>query len=391
MLSHWRLGVIRQDLPVIRWIEQALNLRPEELGRGVRLFAYLFLVIATYLVGRVVRDSLFLSRFAAAQLPYADIATALTVGALIAVYIRLGRYSSLRRLLLGSLMLFASNCVLFWVLARFHPVSWLYPVIYVWVGIFGVLAPTQAWTLSNYVLTIREARRVFGLVAGGAIAGGIFAGLFSKVVAKAFVTESLLLGMAFFLSLCLPLVVQIWRQHQEAVADTGSAEAPAEPGPRNLRESIGLVFSSTHLRAIAALICVSSFVTEVIDWQFKAVAKEFIPVKDHLAAFFGDFTFYAGILTLVVQVLVTSRVLRRFGIGVGLVTLPVALVAASGCMLLTGTLFSAILLRGTDWVSRHSIDKSSVELLYLPLPSRVKFQVKWFIDTVMWRMGTGLG
>jgi ATP/ADP translocase len=78
------------------------------------------------------------------------------------------------------------------------------------------------------------------------------------------------------------------------------------------------------------------------------VAKEFIPVKDDLAAFFGDFTFYAGILTLVVQLLVTSRFLRRFGIGVALFALPVALVASSGYMLLTGTLFSAILLRGTE-------------------------------------------
>ena len=375
---------------MIRSIEQALNLRPGELGRGVPLFAYLFLVIATYLVGRVVRDSLFLSRFQATQLPYADIATALTAGVVVAVYIRVGRRSSLRTLLLGSLLLFASNCVLFWVLARFYPVSWLYPMIYAWDGIFGVLAPTQVWTLANHVLTTREARRIFGFLAGGGIVGGIFAGLFSKVVAIAFGTESLLLGMALFLLLCLPLVVQIWRQHQEALPDAESAEAPTEQGPRSLRQSIGLVFSSTYLRAIAALIGLSSFVTEVIEWQFKSVAKEFIPVKDDLAAFFGDFTFYAGILTLVVQLLVTSRFLRRFGIGVALFALPVVVVATSGYMLLTGTLFSAILLRGTEFVWRHSIDKSSVELLYLPLPSRVKFQVKWFIDTVTWRMGTGL-
>ncbi len=31
-----------------------------------------------------------------------------------------------------------------------------------------------------------------------------------------------------------------------------------------------------------------------------------------------------------------------------------------------------------------------MELLYLPLPGRVKFQVKWFIDTVIWRLGDGL-
>jgi HEAT repeat protein len=29
-------------------------------------------------------------------------------------------------------------------------------------------------------------------------------------------------------------------------------------------------------------------------------------------------------------------------------------------------------------------------LLYLPLPTRIKLQVKWFIDTVIWRLGDGL-
>jgi ATP:ADP antiporter, AAA family len=373
-----------------RSIEHALNLRPGELWRGIPLFAYLFLVMASYVTGRVVRDSLFLSRFPAVQLPYVDIGTAFAVGIVIAVYISVGHRCSLRNLLLGSLMLFASNCLLLWVLARFRPVSWLYPTIYVWVGIFGVLATTQVWALANHVLTTREARRVFGLVAGGAIAGGIFAGFFSKVAAKAFGAESLLLGMAIFLSVCPVLVVIIWRQHQEAVAGTEPAEEAAEPEPQNLLHSVKLVFSSAYLRAIAVVIWTSSFVTAVIGWQFKAIAKEFIPAKDHLAAFFGDFTFYAGILALLVQLLLTSRFLRRFGIGLALFTLPVALLVTSGYMLLAGTLFAAVFLRGSDWVWRYSIDKSAVELLYLPLPSRVKFQVKWFIDTVIWRMGDGL-
>ena len=46
-----------------RSIEHALNLRPGELRRGLPLFAYLFLVMSAYVTGRVVRDTLFLSRF----------------------------------------------------------------------------------------------------------------------------------------------------------------------------------------------------------------------------------------------------------------------------------------------------------------------------------------
>src|SRR5208283_5823314 len=36
------------------------------------------------------------------------------------------------------------------------------------------------------------------------------------------------------------------------------------------------------------------------------------------------------------------------------------------------------------------MDKSTTELLYLPIAARVKLQVKWFIDTVVWRLGDGL-
>jgi ATP:ADP antiporter, AAA family len=371
-----------------RSIEHALNLRPGELRRGVPLFAYLFLVMAAYVTGRVVRDSLFLSRFPAVRLPYVDIATALAVGVVVAVYIQVARGRSLRNLLLATLVLCTSNCLLFWVLARYYPPRWLYPTIYVWVGIFGVLATTQVWALANHVLTTREARRVFGLVASGAITGGIFAGFFSKVVAKAFGAESLLLGMAVFLAICPLLVIIVWKQHQ-AVADTEPEEVSAA-GSQNLLNSMRLVFSSPYLRAIASVIWISSFVTAVISWQFKAIAKDYFPAKDHLASFFGDFTFYAGILALVVQLLLTSRLLRRFGIGLALFILPVALLATSAYMLVAGTLLAAVLLRGSDWVWRYSIDKSAVELLYLPLPARLKFQVKWFIDAVIWRMGDGI-
>ena len=48
------------------------------------------------------------------------------------------------------------------------------------------------------------------------------------------------------------------------------------------------------------------------------------------------------------------------------------------------------MLKGSDQVLRYSIDKTTVELLYLPVPSAHKVPVKSFIDTVIWRMGDGL-
>src|SRR6266852_1774430 len=373
------------------WIERALNIHPGDLGRGTLLCACLFLVITTYKIGGVAGPALFLSRFQASQLAYADISSALLVILVVAGYVRLARRVPFQGLLLGSTLFFASNCVLFWGLIHYLHLAWLFPVFYVWVKIFGVLVPTQIWTLANYVLTTREAKRVFGMVGGGGIAGWIFSGFFSKTIAKRFGAESLLLGMVLFLLICTGLIVLIWRSGW--VARGGSEEASresAQGGPRNLFGSMKVVFSSSYLRAIAAVICIGSLVTTLTGWQFLAIAQQTLQKKDALAAFFGDFNFYAGILSLAFQLLVTPRFLRRFGIGAALFALPATVFLGSAGVLAFGTLGSVVVLKGFDQVQRYSLDKSAVELLYLPLSARIKIQVKWFIDTVVWRLGDGL-
>ena len=374
-----------------RWLARALNVQPGDLGRGLLLSSYLFLIICAYVIGKVARDALFLARFQAVQLPYADIACGILVGFVVAGYVLLARRTSLRNLLIGSQFFFAANCGMFWVLAKFYHPAWLYPVFYIWVGVFGVLAPTQVWTLANYLLTTREAKHVFGMVGSGAILGWIFAGFVSKSVAGSLGTESLLLCMVPLLLIAPVLIYAAWRTANFKLA--GSKDQRVQtPGneQKDVQGSLRLVFSSKYLSAVAAVICISSIVTTLTGWQFKAIAKEFFGNKDRLAIFFGDFYFYAGILALLFQLLLTSRFLRRFGIRTMLFVLPLIVFLGSTGLLIWGTVAAVVFLKGSDQVLRYSLDKSTVELLYLPLAHRVKLQAKWFIDTVIWRMGDGL-
>src|SRR5216683_7256396 len=236
---------LRRKVPRMkRWAERVLNIQPGDLGRGILLCTCLFLIISSYVTGRVARDALFLARFQAVQLPYADIAIAVLVGFVVTGYVYLSRHVSLRTLLVGSQLFFASNCALFWALGHYYHLVWLFPIFYVWVGIFGVLAPTQVWTLANYALTTREAKRIFGMVGGGAIAGWIFAGFFSKTVTKAFGTESLLLGMALFLLICSVLMFLMWQTGQVRAGDPEGGGTPAaDSGLGDLRHSMRLIAS----------------------------------------------------------------------------------------------------------------------------------------------------
>jgi ATP:ADP antiporter, AAA family len=373
-----------------RVFERLLNLRQGDLNRGILLFLYLFLIISSYQLGKVARDALFLDRFAAVKLPYAIIVIAVLVGFVVAWYVRIGERVGLRKLLVGSLVLFAVIFAGFWVVTRFYRFDALFPILYVWVGIFGVLAPAQVWTLANYVLTTREAKRVFGLIGGGAIAGWMFAGYFAQTTAKLIGAESLLLAVAFLLLFSALLVYAIHSRHRaEAETEQDKAEVAPKREHPGIRASLELLGSSAYLRVIAILICVNSFVTTFAGWQFSAIAQEFVVGKDELAAFFGGFNLWAAVASLGVQLLLTSRLLRRFGIGPALFVLPVSLCLGELGIVLWYSLTAGVMLKGGDQVLRYSIDRSTVELLYLPVSANIKLQVKSFIDTVIWRLGDG--
>jgi AAA family ATP:ADP antiporter len=107
--------------------------------------------------------------------------------------------------------------------------------------------------------------------------------------------------------------------------------------------------------------------------------------------FFGSFNVLAGLVALALQVLFTGRVLRSAGIGVTLFIVPVALSISSFALLVVGSLGAVIAVKASDQILRYSIDKATVELLYLPVPSAIVFRVKSFIDTVVYRFGDALG
>ncbi len=363
-----------------------LGLSPSEWSRAWPLAAYLFLTTAGTVASKATRDALFLDRFRAVDLPYVDVAIAVLVGLAVAIYLRAHRWLSMRALQIGSLFVFASNCVLFWWLSLpGGDEAVVFIAIYLWVGIFSALAPVQVWTLANFVLTTREAKRSFGVIGAGAIVGWIVGGLATRVTASMLGTETLLLWVAAGLMLSAGLVDMVWRRAGAA----SSASAMASPG--GLRQSVREIAASPYLRSIALVILLSSLATTVAGWQFKAIAKATIPETDQLAAFFGSFNMLAGLASLGLQVLLTGRVLREAGVGVALFVVPVAMASTSLAVLVAGTLAAVSALKASDQVLRYSIDKSTVELLYLPLSAAETFRVKSFIDTVVYRLGDGLG
>ena len=102
-----------------------VDMRPGEVGRVATLAAYLFFLLAANNVIKVVRDSLFLSRFPISQLPYVYLFAAVVAAAVIVMYSRYTTMLPFSRLVQSSLAVSIASVILFWLLVTFSSMGWV--------------------------------------------------------------------------------------------------------------------------------------------------------------------------------------------------------------------------------------------------------------------------
>ena len=355
------------------------------------MVSLLFFLLAANNVIKVARDSLFLSHFSIDHLPYVYLLAAVFAGLIIAAYSRYTSRLPLYRLILDSNVFIISNIIAFWVLIVFFNFGWAIYALYVWSAIVGVLSIAQFWTFAGLIFTPREAKRLFGVFSAGGSLGAILGGFASGWVVNLF-TET---GELFWLmgALFAGAFGVVWVASNE-LNELQPAAPATIPTTRETKASdqttaLGAIRASGYLQLIASAIFVSTAVSTLIDFQFKAAAKAAYVSLDDLAAFFGSFYAWVAIITLISQLLLTGRFLTEFGLFSSLLLLPVTLFAGSLGVLVWPGLFSATATRLTDTVLRSSVNQSGMEILYLPLSAALKKRVQTFLDVVLQRLGDG--
>ncbi len=356
------------------------------------LFIYLTLALVSYTIARTVRDSLFLNQYGAIDLPYVYIGVAVIISLVVSLYVKLASRLNQGNLISATLLFFVANIFLIWWLEQ---IQWMAisAVFYVWCSIFGVIITAQVWTLAGMILNTRQARRLFALIGSGGILGSFLGGLLAAVIVRFSGTDNLLLILAAFPAACIVIVQILSRRFcRRGFPDKLQVPGGSIKGERNLAAIVRTIHESRYLRLIVALLALSAVVTLIIDFQFKSVVQESFKSKDQLTAFFGSFYAWLGFFSFVLQITAGRWIVERYGIRITLLVLPIALL--SGTLILLAfpiRLWSSLLLKGSDGAIRYSIDKSTIELLYVPIPEEIKAEVKAVIDMVVQRVADGLG
>ena len=159
------------DSRVNRILTKVLPVRAEEATVALLMFAYSFLAMTAHNILRPITKSKAIDHLGADNLPYILMGSSVLIGVLMHLY-----GSAARRLPRQHVVPLTQSAIIvllgvFWVLLKTEAV-WVTIALYFFGQILGILLISQFWTLANDVYDARQAKRLFGLIGGGACLGG---------------------------------------------------------------------------------------------------------------------------------------------------------------------------------------------------------------------------
>ncbi len=383
--------------PLYKILRRLVDVKPEEARVALRMFFHFFLITSSAYIIKAVKTSLFLQHAGAKNLPSAYLITAVTMGFVVSLNTRLLQRLNRRRYISLSLVFFIVCLFLFWFLFDLgHKRQiWegVYTIYWIWSDIFLATSVTQFGILFNDLMQPRQARRLIGFFVNGGLLGGIVGSLLARFLAKPMGTHNLILLCPGFLIVCLWIVREVPKTHPDLVKEAGHPEADLKKQKVGYLQSLKILTKHRYLVILSGMMMTGFIVSTLLDSQFNAVVERVYTTAAKKAEFMGTFSAGLLIVSYLLNVLLTNRVLKNFGIRVALLVSPVVLTLGAGFLFfipVTGLLIWAILVKGADKSLTHTFSQATRELLYIPIPPEIKYKAKVFIDMFINKLADGL-
>ena len=267
---------------------------------------------------------------------------------------------------------------------------WVAAAFYIWVSTFNILIISVFWTFMADIFSRTQAKRLFGFVAAGGSIGGVVGPLVATSFVKSVGNGGLMLMAAAGFVVTALLVRVLAREKPRLMAAMGG-----EAQTTSLEHRLGgsaidgfrLLLRSPYLLLLAAFLLLMTWISTVVYFQLGELIRSAFTDRDARTQAYANIDLAVNSGAVLVQLFGTGRIIKRFGVGTGLLLNPVLMVIA-----FVAVVFSPVLLvlGGIQIVRRiaeYAVAKPTREMLFTVVDQDSRYKAKNVIDTVVYRFG----
>src|SRR5690554_5501276 len=384
------------------FIERTFNVRRDELAPVLTSAVFFFCILTALMILRPARDALGMQS-GMDSIRWLFIGTAVVTLAVNPLFGWLvSRYTRLS-FITATYCFFALSLLAFYGLLVFTPeavgtASGM--VFYVWFSVFNLFVTMVFWALMVDRFSLPQSKRFFALIAAGGTGGAIFGPFLASRLAEPLGTPALLLISIAFLLLGVVaawFVVHLQTERQDTSANAEqNPDAPPPISEHNVIggspwEGIKAIVASRYLMGIATYVIIMAVMATFIYFTRLNIVAALVDDTNSRTALLANIDFYTQLATLALQLSLTGHLMRRVGVHVALVLLPITVALGFIGLAIAGTMTAFILLDASFRAVQRGITRPARETLYTVVSREDKYKAKAVIDTFFYRAGDVVG
>lgn len=343
--------------------------------RTVLAFSAFFLVLCSWYILRPVREEMGVQT-GANRLQWLFTGTFIATVLVFPIFGWVVRHVPRRYVLVSVYAFFILNLAFFGFALSGKPSVAMAAAFFIWLSVFNLLIVSLFWSNASDVFSEDDAKRFYGYIAAGGTAGALTGPAIATLLATRVPTSTLIIISAVLLAGSAACSV--------ALRGNAASDRLHTIGG-NIFSGATLTVKSPVLSRIALLIIFYTTVSTVLYIEQADIVGKTITDSGERTAFFAAVDLTVNCLALLVQIILTRRLLERYGLTVTFVIAPLLVVV--GLFLVdewrTPLILAAVQIihRGGDF----SLMRPGREMIYTTVDPESRYKAKNFIDTTVYR------
>jgi len=251
---------------------------------------------------------------------------------------------------------------------------------YIWVSVYNLFTLSLFWSVMADLFRSHQGKRLFARVTMGATLGAVAGPALTTTLVGLIGSPNLLLLSALLLEIGLRLLRRLAKDDRAE----GKTQDPLFGG--GAWDGLRLILRSPQLQRIC-LYLLLMLVTSGFLYRLKAELAHGIENRADRTSFYANIELISNLLTLGLQAFASSWLMRRRGVGVTLMVLPLLAVICFGALGLWLSLTTVAIADIVRRAGQYAMAKPAREVLFTVLPREQKYKAKSFVDTFVYRGG----
>ncbi|HEY3892987.1 MAG TPA: MFS transporter [Bradyrhizobium sp.] len=368
-----------------------IDVRPSEVPALAWSWLYIFSLLSSYYIMRPIRDQMGVAG-GVHNLQWLFTGTLVGMLLLNLPFSYLVKTFPRETFIAISYRFFAANILLF-ALALYaatpEQAIWVGRIFFIWTSVFNLFVVSIFWQMIVDVFNSEQGKRLFGFIAAGATLGAISGSTFTVSTVEHMASGYLMVGAALMLEAAVFCVRRL--SALSAVLSERPQVDLEQPIGGTLLGGFRDALSSSYLLNVSLFLLLYAVTSTFLYFQQAAVVSHSFQNRAAQTAFFASVDLGVNVLTLGVQLFLTGRILKWFGVGTTLSLLPVFSVIGFGVVALLPMLSSVVGFQLIRRASNFAIARPTREVLFTVLPREDRYKAKSFIDTAVYRLGDQIG